>query len=639
MILHRAAKAGMQRKARQGFGGLLVLGALVWSAPAAAATLVDSGEIDDTTWTAAGSPYLLNDDLLVPPGKVLIIEAGTTVVVGSSDLSAAGRDPNLIELRVQGELYVNGTLSAPVRIWNEDASSQDGWYGIVLEPEATHARLLYTEIANAENCLESDGAADVEVVATTFATCDTGAFFDGGIARFDRVLVHDSHYGLWLQNAADTTFSNVIARSNDMALYVMSSALTLENVTFVDNTIGLATASQHGVATSMTLANAIFANNSPQFKLGSNTTLAVAASDVWPAAPANSRLTLGDGVLSADPAFVAPPADLHLQATSPCIDAGDSGASADHDFERNARPLDGNGDGTPAPDLGAYELFHRAFCGDGHVDPAEACDDGDANGAPGFCSEDCHSRPAGTAGIAGAAAATAGAAPTGSAGGSPGLGGVSGFGGVGGSSATSGTGTGGSSGTAAGNGTAGGDGSGGMLASTSGGAGGVEDAPNTGGNAGEDTTGVAPVAGRAPNDTAGGGVTASSRGRAGAPGAGHASASAAGDGASLPHVDPSGDDRSNGADGGDAGARAEPPSSTTCTPGAKRTCACPDGSTGKLSCESDRSLVCYCAATPLAAPKPEGCGCRVPNREPPSQAWLGALAWFGLTLRRRRTRS
>jgi hypothetical protein len=148
--------------------GTLGAALLLLAGSARAVTLVSGGTLGDETWTAAGSPYLVNDDLLVPPGKALILEAGTSVVVGSSDLSATGQDPERIELRIQGELYVNGTLSAPVNIWNENTSVRDAWYGIVLEPEATHARLQYARIANGYDCLESSApAANLEVVATT----------------------------------------------------------------------------------------------------------------------------------------------------------------------------------------------------------------------------------------------------------------------------------------------------------------------------------------------------------------------------------------------------------------------------------------------------------------------------------------
>ncbi len=573
---------------------------LLFAGSARAATLVEGGSIDDATWTASGSPYLLNDDLVVPPGKVLILEAGTSVVVGSSDLSATGEDPERIELRIQGELYVNGTLSAPVSIWNENASVRDAWYGIVVEPEATHARLQYATIANGYDCLESSApAANLEVVATTFDTCDAGAVLEGGAARFDRVLVHDSSYGIWLQDAPGAILTNVISRGNDTGIYVLSSTLALENVTLSQNTTGLAAASLKGVPTAIALSNSIFANNTPQFKLGSNVTVSVSYSDVWPAAPDNAHVTLGAGTLSVDPGFVGAPDDLHLAATSACIDIGSAETSSDHDFDRNERPLDGNRDGTPAPDLGAYELFFRAFCGDGELDVGEVCDEGDANGTPNHCNEDC----AGPGGIAGA-------------GGTAGAGGIAGTGGM------------------AGEGSAGGVAGGGVGNVPNGGA--AEPSNEPAGMAGIDTS-MAP-------ESKGGATTTASTG--GSPAAGD------GAGGSRPSSTGAGDAGRGGTGATSesaAGEGGESSSSPRCVPGTRDVCRCPDGSDGTLVCDSERIQICYCSASPAggeSTPPPaaaEGCGCRIAPARSAFGDWLGlfglgALARFGRRSRRSRRR-
>lgn len=66
--------------------------------------------------------------------------------------------------------------------------------------------------------------------------------------------------------------------------------------------------------------------------------------------------TGSDGNLSADPLLAAPAAaDFHLQAGSPAIDAGSLLGAPATDFDGNARPRDGNGDGTALVDIGAFE--------------------------------------------------------------------------------------------------------------------------------------------------------------------------------------------------------------------------------------------------------------------------------------------
>ena len=86
---------------------------------------------------------------------------------------------------------------------------------------------------------------------------------------------------------------------------------------------------------------------------GNESTWFVTYSDVqggWP----------GDGNIDANPLFAdAESGDLHLQAGSPCIDAGSNNAVpivVATDLDANPRIVDGDADDVATVDMGAYEL-------------------------------------------------------------------------------------------------------------------------------------------------------------------------------------------------------------------------------------------------------------------------------------------
>ncbi len=100
-----------------------------------------SGEItSDETWLAdrdmdgTPDPILLSGDVTVKAGATLTIEQGAIVQsMFLTDGTFGGLDPSRIELRVEGNLIVNGTVGNPVRF--ESSRLPEGfpkdWYGIV----------------------------------------------------------------------------------------------------------------------------------------------------------------------------------------------------------------------------------------------------------------------------------------------------------------------------------------------------------------------------------------------------------------------------------------------------------------------------------------------------------------------------
>src|SRR5438552_9016998 len=101
---------------------LLVL--QVASSPSAvASTTVPGGIVANQTWTAAGSPYLVQGDVTIPAGGQLTIEPGKIVQMASTDAQVAGCDASRVEITVKGTLNINGSGAAPVTLEAQTGTS------------------------------------------------------------------------------------------------------------------------------------------------------------------------------------------------------------------------------------------------------------------------------------------------------------------------------------------------------------------------------------------------------------------------------------------------------------------------------------------------------------------------------------
>jgi hypothetical protein len=123
-------------------------------------------------------------------------------------------------------------------------------------------------------------------------------------------------------------------------------------------------ASTTGAATAVALVNSIVRGPADSLAAsGAAATLTVHHTDFQTNPPGSGTVIEGVGnLVGVDPAFIDPAfsgpggGDLRLRAGSPLVDRGDPLTTTGGDRNGDGRAFDGDGNGSPVPDMGAYEL-------------------------------------------------------------------------------------------------------------------------------------------------------------------------------------------------------------------------------------------------------------------------------------------
>ena len=212
--------------------------------------------------------------------------------------------------------------------------------GIYVDAEAVH--LL--DVAVYQNLVY-----DIDAMGFSLAGEQGGLLED---VRLYNNIAYDSQCGLWFSDLGHPTFKDV----------------DIVNNTFVGNGrdgwgVGI------GIETQQ-LTNVLIRNN---ICSGNAYSQMSAPLSTLPQLTVDHNLSDGahdpdfeiygvDDLLDVSPLFADPSlGDFHLLAGSPAIDAGSAVDAPASDFDGNARPQDGNGDGVAAYDIGAYERPGSAY--------------------------------------------------------------------------------------------------------------------------------------------------------------------------------------------------------------------------------------------------------------------------------------
>lgn len=182
--------------------------------PESAGTVVAGGSVTTARWTARGSPYRVQGDIVLGADARLDIEAGVTVIfMGPYKFSIHG-----------GVLRIRGTATEPVRF--TASLQQPGWYGILMCPDS--------------NCTSEQARGQIDV--------------DYGVFEYARANDRTGDFRYWrrggamlILNPESVILRRSIFRSNEAsevggALELIAiqndKTVVLENLVFRDNLAG-----------------------------------------------------------------------------------------------------------------------------------------------------------------------------------------------------------------------------------------------------------------------------------------------------------------------------------------------------------------------------------------------------------------
>lgn len=198
--------------------------------------------LEDATWRGE---VLMAGDILVPAGKTLTIDSGTTIYVTPTESTKI--DPEWLspdtELLVRGSLVIAGTAERPVRFLPTSLpeGAETAWAGIILDRTEAF-RLAGVELALAESGILAIGASGV-VENSTISRCRYGIVLQGDAApviRGNRVQDGEGGIFCWW-GAHPRLLDNLIRNNEEEGLFIDGrSRPLLAGNRIVGNGIGIA---------------------------------------------------------------------------------------------------------------------------------------------------------------------------------------------------------------------------------------------------------------------------------------------------------------------------------------------------------------------------------------------------------------
>jgi cysteine-rich repeat protein len=295
---------------------------------ARADTIIAGGTVINKTWNPAGSPYIIQGDIVVPAGAFLNIEAGTVVKFASTDAQASGLSTTRVELTVNGALNVTGTAVDPVIFEAQSGSSPGTWYGLIISTGATGANISHAEIHHAYRAIYSQATSTVLTVSDTSVqtTISYGIYLTAGEATLTRVtvtLVGSTAIYVTGSSRADIVDSFILDNPGQAAVTVTSSnatGTTIDHCLLHNNYRGAYIA---GTSSKLFVMNSNITDGYYGVYRSAGT-VSVTYSNVWGNTDDYFSASAGTGCLSSNPLYVGS-GNYRLTENSPSRYGSDTG--------------------------------------------------------------------------------------------------------------------------------------------------------------------------------------------------------------------------------------------------------------------------------------------------------------------------
>jgi len=217
-----------------------------------AQTTVSGGIYQNTNWTLAGSPYIVNGSIVVFPGKTLNIEPGVEIRINNQTSST-------IYIETRGTINCVGTDALPIKIHAMyDTMNNVAWQGFVCT--SSQGGVLNADRFQISNAY-FPFSYETPLTNYNYTNCIFKRCFQavtvGESVNLSNCQFIDNEVGVY--GWANFTIDNCLFKDNTTSIYAYASVLTMTNSDFIDNQIGLSFVSN--IFDSMYVSDCQFLNN------------------------------------------------------------------------------------------------------------------------------------------------------------------------------------------------------------------------------------------------------------------------------------------------------------------------------------------------------------------------------------------